>query len=437
MVDVDVQDMGGTTASLPAITVFNGTDSGNNGANWTFDPNCPTALSISPAVVNVASTGTQTFTAGGGGAPYTFSVAVNNSGATINATTGEYTAGNTDNMTDTVRVTDAFGSIADATVNVTSITISGKVTQNGSAFRVLIRLSGSRTAQTVTDTQGSYAFSNLPGGGNYTVTPVEPSFSDFDFTPANRSYTNLLSDQTAQDFVAVKNRFTISGSVSSNFEGGLYPLGGVLVTLSGDASNTTTTDFNGHYRFGGMPAGSYTVTPTKTAFSITPASAPTTITNQDVTANFTAQGPPGLTGRIVFAEATGAQGINNSGALKSMNADGSGLVTLFTPYDLSNLSPAFSADGKRVAFARYNGTTSWDIFVSNFDGTNASNLTNNNLFEVGPVWSSDGQKIAFDRGFVPSSPGVTFFTMNADGANQTEVPVSLNEGQVAPPWAPD
>src|SRR2546421_11365406 len=108
-----------------------------------------------------------------------------------------------------------------------------------------------------------------------------------------------------------------------------------------------------------MPAGSYTVTPTKTAFSITPALASTTITKYDVTANFTAQGPPGLTGRIVFAEfggTAGAQGVINSGALKSMNADGSALVTLFGS---SNLSPAFSADGKRIAFARYNGNTSW------------------------------------------------------------------------------
>ena len=146
-----------------------------------------------------------------------------------------------------------------------------------------------------------------------------------------------------------------------------------MVTLSGAASNTTTTDFNGHYRFEGMPAGSYTVTPTKTAFSITPASAPMTITNQDVTANFTAQGPPGLTGRIVFAEwggTAGAQGVINSGALKSMNADGSGLVTLFTPFGLSNLSPAFSADGKeegstRCRYVRICSSDSHKLYTSN------------------------------------------------------------------------
>jgi hypothetical protein len=436
IVDVDVQDMGGTSASSPAITVFSGTNSGNNGGNWTFDPNCPTGLSISPTVANVPLNGKQTFTAGGGSAPYTFSVALNNSGATINATTGKYTAGNTPNVTDTVRVTDSVGSTADATVNITpNLLISGRITQNGSAFpSVRVKLSGSSTAQTLTTNQGNYVFSNLPGGGNFTVTPVSPIF---DFTPANRSYTNLLSDQTAQDFAAVKNRFTISGNVSSNFEGGVYPLGGVLVTLSGAASNFTTTDSGGKYSFEG-PAGSYTVTPTKTGFKMTPASTTLTITNQDATANFTAKGPPGLTGRIVFAEfggTAGAPGVINSGALKSMNADGSGLVTLRA---LGGDSAAFSADGKRIAFSGYNGTNSWDIFVSNFDGTNLSNLTNNNLDEASPVWSSDGQKIAYTRGFNPSSAH-TLFTMNADGTNQAGVPVSGlgGVGKILPTWAPD
>jgi hypothetical protein len=439
IVDVDVQDMGGTSASSPAITVFSGTNSGNNGGNWTFDPNCPTGLSISPTVANVPLNGTQTFTAGGGSVPYTFTLAVNNSGATINATTGRYTAGNTPNVTDTVRVTDSVGSTADATVNVTpNLVISGRVTQNGNAIPggVRVKLSGSSTAQTLTNNQGNYVFSNLPGGGNFTVTPVSPNF---DFTPANRTYTNLLSDQTAQDFVAVKNRFTISGNVSSNFEGGVYPLGGVLVTLSGAASNFTTTDSGGKYSFEG-PAGSYTVTPTKTGFSMTPASATLTITNQDATANFTTQGPQGLTGRIVFAEfggTPGAPGIIPSGFIKSMNADGSGLVTLRA---LGGNSAAFSADGKRIAFARYNGTTSWDIFVSNFDGTNPFNLTNTDgQWEGSPVWSSDGQKIAFVRAASPSDPGSGLFTMNADGTNQTLVSFHLQPplGRILPTWAPD
>jgi hypothetical protein len=114
LADVDVKDMGGSGTK----TVYSGTNSGGNNASWVFDNNCPTTLSISPSVVSLGINQTQTFTAGGGFAPRTFSLFVNNSGATINPTTGLYTAGTTVNVSDTVRVTDAFGSTADATVNI-------------------------------------------------------------------------------------------------------------------------------------------------------------------------------------------------------------------------------------------------------------------------------------------------------------------------------
>ncbi|QQS31911.1 MAG: carboxypeptidase regulatory-like domain-containing protein [Acidobacteriota bacterium] len=114
LVDTDIQDMAGSAA----ITAFSSTNSGNVGANWTFDGGCPASLSISPETVSLYRNQTQTFTAGGGFAPRTFSFVQNNSGGSINSSNGLYTAGNTMNVTDTIRVTDAFGSTADATVNV-------------------------------------------------------------------------------------------------------------------------------------------------------------------------------------------------------------------------------------------------------------------------------------------------------------------------------
>ncbi len=116
LVDVDVQNMSGTGTK----TVFSGTNSGGNNASWVFNSGCPTALVISPLSANVPAGATQTFTASGGSPNYTFSITTNNSGAAINPTTGVYTAGTTAGAVDTVRVTDAFGSTADATVNVSS-----------------------------------------------------------------------------------------------------------------------------------------------------------------------------------------------------------------------------------------------------------------------------------------------------------------------------
>lgn len=114
LVDVDVQDMGGTSS----ITVFSGTNSGNNNANWTFSDLCPPELSVSPQVSTVNPAGTRQFTAAGGFTPRTFSIAVNNSGGSINSVTGLYIAGTISNVTDTIRVTDLFGTTAEATVSV-------------------------------------------------------------------------------------------------------------------------------------------------------------------------------------------------------------------------------------------------------------------------------------------------------------------------------
>ncbi|HVE56056.1 MAG TPA: carboxypeptidase regulatory-like domain-containing protein, partial [Pyrinomonadaceae bacterium] len=114
LVDVDVQNMGGTGTK----TVFSGTNSGNNISSWIFNANCPAVLSITPSSATVQAGGTQTFTAGGGFAPYVFSILSNNSGGSINTSTGVYTAGTTAAVTDTIRVTDVFGTTSDATVNI-------------------------------------------------------------------------------------------------------------------------------------------------------------------------------------------------------------------------------------------------------------------------------------------------------------------------------
>ena len=62
--------------------------------------------------------------------------------------------------------------------------------------------------------------------------------------------------------VATVSDLSISGSISPATNGV-----GVTVTLSGDASGTTTTDSSGNYSFSGLPAGAYTLTPSKSGFS--------------------------------------------------------------------------------------------------------------------------------------------------------------------------
>lgn len=76
------------------------------------------AMQLLPATNSVSTGGQVTFLAYGGYGAYYFSIQTNNSGATINSTTGAYTAGGVGAVTDTVKVTDSFGNTATATVSV-------------------------------------------------------------------------------------------------------------------------------------------------------------------------------------------------------------------------------------------------------------------------------------------------------------------------------
>jgi hypothetical protein len=96
------------------------TDSlGNTG---TTTVNVGANLSISPASPSVHFDSTQAFTGvGGSGTGLVWSLSVNNSGGSINVSTGLYTAGPTFGVSDTVHVIDSLGNVANTTVSVTRL----------------------------------------------------------------------------------------------------------------------------------------------------------------------------------------------------------------------------------------------------------------------------------------------------------------------------
>lgn len=73
---------------------------------------------LNPTAPTVAGTESIQFSALGGYGSYTFTIHTDVSGGSINATTGEYTAGSTPG-TDVVRVTDGLGNYTDVNVTVT------------------------------------------------------------------------------------------------------------------------------------------------------------------------------------------------------------------------------------------------------------------------------------------------------------------------------
>src|SRR5689334_7536555 len=98
-----------------------------------------------------------------------------------------------------------------------------------------------------------------------------------------------------------------------------------------------------------------------------------------------------------------------------------------------NTYPAWSPDGKHIAFRRMLGEMNSEVFVANADGSDAHNLTNHPAFDGWPSWSPDGTKIAFASN---RNSSYQIFIMNADGS---EVRLLANtEGRAtAPQWARD
>jgi hypothetical protein len=77
--------------------------------------------------------------------------------------------------------------------------------------------------------------------------------------------------------------YSISGTVS----GGASDHSSVLVNLTGAATKNMTTVAGGSYSFTGLANGTYTVTPSRTAYTFTPNFATVIVYGGNMTQNFT------------------------------------------------------------------------------------------------------------------------------------------------------
>jgi hypothetical protein len=88
----------------------------------------------------------------------------------------------------------------------------------------------------------------------------------------------------------------------------------------------------------------------------------------------------------------------------------------------------FPGKNGKIAFVRSN-----DIWTMNPDGTDQVNLTHDATSELGPAWSPDGTRIAFTQG---SPPKVGW--MMADGSNRTLADAGTSfPNRSNPSWSPD
>ncbi len=114
-----------------------------------------------------------------------------------------------------------------------------------------------------------------------------------------------------------------------------------------------------------------------------------------------------------------------------MNADGTNQTRL-TVGPATDNRPAWSPAGGKIAFVS-DRDGNREIYVMNSDGTNATRLTTEVGSDGDPDWSPDGSKIAFtsDRGGVSG-----IFVMNADGTGARRL-TSNSRPERQPAWSPD
>jgi TolB protein len=99
----------------------------------------------------------------------------------------------------------------------------------------------------------------------------------------------------------------------------------------------------------------------------------------------------------------------------------------------SNMSPAVSPDGRRLAMI-LSKSGSPDLWVSDLDGGDLKQLTKTKEDESSPCWSPDGRTICFAS---RQSGKPALYTISADGGAMQRLPTSGISNPSEPDWSPD
>ena len=115
-----------------------------------------------------------------------------------------------------------------------------------------------------------------------------------------------------------------------------------------------------------------------------------------------------------------------------MNADGSNQTNISNNNSFDG-SPVFSPDGTKIAFVS-NRSGKHNIWIMNSDGSGLYNLTNSTSDNFYPSWSPSGDKITYDS-YAEGAQGGDIFIMDING-KQSKNLTNTAQDEGYPSWSP-
>ncbi len=224
---------------------------------------------------------------------------------------------------------------------------------------------------------GSFAFANLPAGRSYTLTAYETT----SHRAQSRTVTIGGDGDVAVAQIVLRGVGTVAGTIFDT--DGVTPLAGALVKIHADglasADYATYTDLDGHYRFGDVPAGSFSLTVTHPQ-RVTAAAASGSLGSEGetVTKNLIIGPVAAVTGTVLMADGV-------------TPAVGGGVK--YTDSAERNFTALIDADG-RFRFDNLPVPANFSLYMADaqdlgFNRAAGSLTVNGQLFDIGTVVLDD------------------------------------------------